>query len=157
PDLPKHAAPAPRPERSRGSSEPLERERSVRAAEAEGIRNRDLDPRLARLVRRVVEITFGILVLEVDRRRNDLVAQRENREDRFRRARRADHVARRRLRRADRELLRVLTERRLDRESLRDVAERRRRAVSVDVADLVRRDLRIGERVLHAEACALAL
>src|SRR5690606_40193406 len=61
------------------------------------------------------------------------------------------------LRRADRELLRVLTERRLDRESLRDVAERRRRAVSVDVADLVRRDLRIGERVLHAEACALAL
>src|SRR5690606_23873549 len=99
-----------------GLLESLECEGSVRAAEAEGIGDRDLDLRFARFVRRVVEVALRILIVDIDGRRNDLLAERENREDRLGRAGRADHVTGRGLRRADRELLRVVAERGLDRE-----------------------------------------
>src|SRR5690606_20986742 len=55
------------------SDEALERERPVRAAEAERVRNRDFEASLASLVRRVVEIALGIRLGQIDRRRNDLI------------------------------------------------------------------------------------
>src|SRR5690606_5942988 len=75
------------------SDEALERERPVRAAEAERVRDRNIEASLASLVRRVVEIALGILLGQVDRRRNHLVAQSEARENSLCRARGAATVA----------------------------------------------------------------
>ena len=44
------------------------------AAEAERIVDRDPDWSFLRLVRGVIEVAFRILILQVDRRRNDAVA-----------------------------------------------------------------------------------
>src|SRR3954469_26002212 len=51
--------------------EPLEDDRRVVAAEAERIRHRDTDVRLAGLVRDVIEIALRVGVFVVDRRRED--------------------------------------------------------------------------------------
>ena len=93
----------------------------------------------------VVEIALRILVEDVDRRRRDLVVQRQHGEHRLDAAGAAEQVAGHRLGRVDDQLLRVVAERELDRVGLVDVAERRRRAVRVEVLDLVgveRRPLR---------------
>src|SRR6185503_13522433 len=52
-------------------------QRAVRAAKAERVRERVFDSRLARLVGNTVEIAFGVLVLQVDRRRQDLVTDHQ--------------------------------------------------------------------------------
>src|SRR5690349_5427424 len=102
----------------------LEDERAVGAAEAEVVLDGVLDPHLPRRVGAVVEIALGILVEDVDRRRRDLVAQRQHGEDRLDAAGATEQVAGHRLGRADDELLRVVAERQLDRIRLVDVAER---------------------------------
>src|SRR5579862_4301148 len=73
----------------------------VVAAEAERVVDRDIDVRLARLVRHVVEIALGILELVVDRRRQHALVHGEGREERLDRAGAAEAVAGRALRARD--------------------------------------------------------
>src|SRR4051812_10276162 len=93
---------------------PLKEERGVGAAEAEAVRERVVNARLARLVRHVVEVALGVWVDVVDRRRQLPFANREHGEDRLDAARRAEQVARHGLRRAYRELVCVFAEGLLD-------------------------------------------
>ena len=117
------------------------------AAEAERVRDADLDLLLPRLVRDVVEVARRIGRRLVDRRRQDPALEREDREDRLDRAGGAEAVAGRALRRGDRRAIRlVLAERHLEHARLAGVAGRRRGAVRVDVADVLRLDAGVGER-----------
>ena len=75
-----------------------------------------------------------------ERRRRDPLAQRQHRRDRLDGAGRAEQVADRRLRRADRDLRApLLAQRHFMRGRLRAVVQRRRGAVRVHVVELVRR------------------
>src|ERR687888_834536 len=64
----------------------------VVAAEAEAIRDRHADVRVARLVRHVVQVALRVGRLVVDRRRHLAVANGQRREDRLDRARSAEAV-----------------------------------------------------------------
>src|SRR5436190_17145854 len=55
-----------------------EDEHRVRAAEAEGVGERRLDPRGARLARDIVQVAGLVRLLEVDGRRQDAARQREH-------------------------------------------------------------------------------
>src|SRR5215467_856807 len=55
-----------------------ENERGVGAAKTKGIRKRILNRSFARMLRHVVQIAFGIGILEIDRGRQDLIVQGEN-------------------------------------------------------------------------------
>src|SRR5690606_38187814 len=55
----------------------LEHQARVGAAEAEAVGQRDIDAGAARLVRDVVEVAQRVGVVEVDRRRQHLVVQRQ--------------------------------------------------------------------------------
>src|SRR2546421_12587325 len=88
--------------------EPAEHDRGVVAAEAERVRDTATHVCLAGLVRDVVEIALWIGILVVDRRRQAAAVDRERREDRLHRARGAEAVAGRALRRGDRRVARVL-------------------------------------------------
>ena len=79
----------------------------------------------ARLVRDVVEVALRVGRLVVDRRREDALVEREHAHHRLDRAGRPEAVAGHRLRRRDRELVRVVAEDLLDRPRL---GERRRAA-----------------------------
>ncbi len=72
----------------------LEEQRGVGAAEAERIRERVFDFRFARLVRNVIEIARRIGIFVVDRRRQNLIAQRQHADARFEAARAAEQMAR---------------------------------------------------------------
>src|SRR5829696_4560253 len=113
-----------------------EDERGVGAAEAEGVRQHDVDVALLRRVRHEVDRGLDRRVVEVDRRRRDPVAHGEDREDRLDRAGGAEEVPGRRLRRRHRELAGGVADEALDRLELDLVAERRRGAVGVDVVDV---------------------
>ena len=82
----------------------------------------------AREVRRIVE---------VDRRRDDLIAKRQDAEHGFHRAGGTEEVPDRRLGRRHGRRAAGLAHQRLDRAQLDLVAERRRRAVRVDVVDVL--------------------
>src|SRR4051794_38672869 len=69
-------------------------ERRVRAAESEGVRERDADGHPACDVRHEIEIALRILPEEIRGRRRDLVAHREHGEDRLDATRRAEQVTR---------------------------------------------------------------
>ena len=81
---------------------------SVGAAKAERVRQGSPDLRLARDIRRVIEIALGILVFEVDRRRYDLVLDGQRAENRLGDARRPEQVSRRRFRRRDHDVARMV-------------------------------------------------
>ena len=98
---------------------------------------RDLELDLPRLVRDVVEVALRVGVAVVDRRRQQLVVERERAHHRLDRPRGAEAVAGDGLRRGDGERVGVVAEDLLDRARLGRVAERRRGAVRVDVADLL--------------------
>src|SRR3989304_10295388 len=66
----------------------LEGQRAVRAPEAERVAEHVAQPGLARLVRHAVEVALGVLILDVDRRRGQLVLGRERRDPRRQPARR---------------------------------------------------------------------
>src|SRR5215216_5410570 len=70
----------------------FEEQRGVGAAEAEAVRERVVDPRLARLVGDVVEVALGVGVDVVDRRRELPLVDGEHGEDRLDAARRAEQV-----------------------------------------------------------------
>src|SRR5215212_316373 len=92
------------PCRRTGSGGPAENQRRVRAAEAERIRQDDVDLLLLGRVRHEVDRGFDGRVVEVERRRNDLITDRKDREDRLDRARGSKQVAGRRFRRGHRKL-----------------------------------------------------
>src|ERR1044071_611353 len=122
---------------------PLEEQRRVRPAEAEAVRERVVEARLAWLVGDVVEVALGVWVDVVDGRREPPVVDGEDGEDRLDAARGAEQVAGHRLRRTHRELVGVLAERLLDGERLELVIVGRRSPVRVDVADLLGPDARV--------------
>src|SRR5689334_9197633 len=82
-----------------------EEQRRVRSAEAERVVERVLDAALATGERDVVELALGILILEVDRRRDLSFGDRHRADRALHRTGRAEQVAHHRLRRADPELL----------------------------------------------------
>src|SRR6476661_1970562 len=114
--------------------------RHVVAAEAEAVAQGYLDVALRRLVRRVVEVTFRVRVLIIDRWRNHAITDHERADEEFQRAGGPKHVPRRRLRGTDVELLRVVAKDGLDRSRLVEVVRGRRGSVRVDVADVRGRD-----------------
>ena len=73
-----------------------EDQRRIGAAEAERIRQRDVDVALARLVRHQIDRRLDRRIVEIDGRRRDAVADRQDREDRLDRAGRAEQMADRR-------------------------------------------------------------
>src|SRR6201990_2070749 len=93
---------------------PLEKQRGVCAAEAEAVRERVVNPCLARLVRDVVEVAVGGGVDVVGRWGQTPCGHREHGEDRLDAARSAEQVARHRLRGTDGELVCVFAESLLD-------------------------------------------
>src|ERR1700757_4124887 len=113
----------------------LDHERGVVSAKSKRVGQGDVDARLTRLVRHVVEVTFGVRIVEVDRRRKQSAIEGEHAGRGLDRAGGAEQVAMHRLGRADGQLEGVVAENRLDRLRLRDIAELGRRAVGVDVAD----------------------
>ena len=96
-------------------------------------------------------------VLEVDRRRRDLVADRQRPEDRLDRPGRPEQVPGRGLGRGHRHLPRRVAEQPRHRAELDLVADRRRGAVRVHVVDRVGRELRVLQRRLHRPEAAVAV
>ena len=108
-----------------------------------------IDRYLACFVRHVVEIAYRIGRLVVDRRRNDAVLHDERADRGFEAAGSAEEMAGHRFGGADGNLVRLLAEHRLDRQRLDAIADRRRRAVCVDVVDVVESERRVLQGALH--------
>src|SRR6185312_9332622 len=132
-----------------GSVGAAEDQRRVGAAEAEGVGQGVIDFPLLRRMRHQIEVATLGGVVEIEGRRNDAVADRENRENRLDAAGGAEQMADRRFGRGHRELVGVIAEHALDRAQLDFVAERRRGTVRVDVADLIGRYAGPFHRVAH--------
>src|SRR5439155_23752640 len=96
-------------------------------------------------------------VVEVDGRRQQAAVEGQHARGGFDRSRGPKQVTVNRLRRAHSELTGVVAEHRLDGFRLSDVTELGRRAVRVDVADLLEVDTARLERVTHGAHRALAL
>ncbi len=106
------------------------------------------------LVGRVVQVAFGIGIVEIDRRRDDAVAHRQHRRRptprrRWRPSRWPNWL----LVLEMLSLLGVLAEDRLDRHRFGLIAQRRAGAVGIDVADLARGEMRPSSK---ARSMALA-
>src|SRR5690348_1282258 len=98
-----------------------ERDGRVGAAEAEGVGKRRADRHAARSIGYEVEIALRVLPKQVRRRRRDLIAQGQHREDRLDGGSRAEQVAGHRFGRRDRELARVIAEATLDRQAFGEI------------------------------------
>ena len=60
--------------------------------EAETVRQDMLQPQSARFVRDVVQIAFGVLIIEINRRWSDLILQRQRRDNELDAPRRHQNV-----------------------------------------------------------------
>ena len=109
------------------------------------------------LVGNEIEIAARRGIVEVERRRDHAVIDGEDGEDQLDAAGGAQQVADGRLGRRHREPPGIGAEEALDRAQLDLVAERRRRAVRVDVVDLVGVEFRGPERVRHGAVAARAV
>ena len=118
--------------------EASENECRVRTAKAETVRERVLHKRLARFVRHIIQVSFRVGGVVVNRRRQFPPVDGEHGEDGFHAARRTEQMTRHRLGGTERQLICMRAEGLLDGERLASVAERSRSAVRVDVADLLR-------------------
>src|SRR6266581_1870883 len=134
-----------------------ENERGVGAAKSKGIRKRVFDRCLASMIRYVIQIAFGIGILEVNRGRERLVAQCQNADSGFQATRAAQQMAGHGFRRADWDFLGAFTENALQRAGLDHVADGRGCAMSVHVADVVGSELRVFERRHHHAISAIAV
>src|SRR5271155_2573242 len=124
-------------------------QRRVGAAESEGVGQRDIDPALARYMRRQIDRGFDGGVVEIQRRRRDSIANRQYGENRPDGARCAEEVADRRLGRRHRRRRRRVPQQTLDGAQFDFIADRRRGAMRVDVVDFGSRDARAFERGGH--------
>ena len=109
-------------------------------SEPEGVGKRDPDVGMARLCGNVVEIALRVFRMQVDRRRDHLVADGQGADHRFHCARRPHHVAGHRLGAADRQPLGVLAEYAVNGVGLEFIVQRRAGTVGVDVVDALRLD-----------------
>src|SRR5690606_18742146 len=135
---------------ARASGDLLHHEAGVGAAEAEAVVEHRANLPLLGGERHEVDALAAVRrVLEVERRRDDLVAQREDAEDRFDRAGAAEQVTDRRLGRTHRDVAYRVAEQAADRAELELVAERSRSAVGVDVVDVGRRQAGLAQCHLH--------
>src|SRR4030081_4005245 len=134
-----------------------EHQRGVGPPETEGIRQHGVDLPLLRLVGH--EVAWGVerRIVEIDGGRRDVVANRQNREDRLDGAGRAQQMADRGLGRRHRDLGRRIAHHALHRVELDLVAERGRGAMGIDVVELGRRDAGALERHGHAAIGAVAV
>src|SRR3954469_13139743 len=144
-------------EKKRLSSPAFEEERAIRPAEAEGVAERVFHTRFARVIRDAIEIALGVLIVQINGRRQALILQRQNRDASFESAGAAEQVPGHRFRGADCDLLRVLAEKVLDGLRFQHVADRRRGSVRVDVADLVAPDARVFHGLIHHAEAAFVL
>ena len=106
------------------------------AAEAEGVVDDDVHRHFTRGIRHIVQITFGVGGLQVDRWRNNAVLDGERARGHFHRAGGAEHVAGCAFGGTDGELARVVAENGLDGLRFRDVPDWRGSAVGIDVIDI---------------------
>src|ERR1035437_3087397 len=113
-------------------------EADVMAAESERVAEHHVHAPRHRLVRRVVEVALRVRRLVADRRRNDVVLDRERAEDELDGARRSQHVAGGALGGTDVDAGRVRPEDRLDGLGLVQVVRRRGGAVRIDVLHAAR-------------------
>lgn len=120
-----------------------ENDRSVRATEAEGIGNRNVDLHVAGDIRNIVKIALGILIEDVDRGWSNLVTYGQGGKYRFDPASSPQQVTGHGFGRADCNLLGIVAEETLDRLRFGHVASRRRSAMRINVIDLIRVDSRI--------------
>lgn len=136
----------------------FEDQRTVSAAKAEGVAQGVLHTgNLTRFVWNEVEVAAFIRVVEVDRRRNRLIAQRQDRVNRLYRPCRTQQMPGHGFGRAHQYAARRITEDRLNRLRFRFIAGRRRGTVGVDVADLARFDARIANSIHHCQRGARAI
>src|SRR5579864_3590050 len=98
---------------------------------------REVDASAAATVGHVVEVALRVGLVQVDRRRYELVTNGQNRDDRLDRAGRAEQVPVHRLRRRHRDGAGLRPESGFHRTGFGGVVHLRRRAVGVDVVDLV--------------------
>src|SRR4051812_27745200 len=136
-------------EKKRLSSPAFEEERAIRPAEAEGVAERVFHTRFARVIRDAIEIALGVLIVQINGRRQALILQRQNRDASFESAGAAEQVPGHRFRGADGNLLRMFAEKILDGLGFEHVTNGSRRPVRVDVADLVAADARVFHRFFH--------
>lgn len=128
--------------------------RRVMPAEPERIIDHRVDRQFPRCIRHIIQIAFGIGLLVIDRRRNDVRLDGLGADGHFHRAGRAEHVTGRALGGADGQFPRVITENRFDRLRFADVALRRRSAVGVDVGNV--RGIQAGGTQSHPHAARRA-
>src|ERR1700686_198066 len=101
----------------------LEQQRGVVPAEAERVRERQLDIQLAGALRDVIEVTLRIRVLQVDGGGRDPLLDRLDRDDRLDRSGGPQQVAQHRLGGADRNPIGGVAKDVFGRERFRDVAQ----------------------------------
>lgn len=102
----------------------LENQRAVGATKTEIIFDSDANPGITRSIGAKIQVTFSVLIKDVDGRRDFLMMQGEHGEHRLDTARAAQQVARHGLGRADHDFAGMRTKRRLDGIGLVDVAQR---------------------------------
>src|SRR3972149_2937194 len=134
-----------------------EDEHAVGAAEAEGVREGGLDLQLPRRVRDIVEVALGVRRGVVNGRGQHAVVEREGSKDSLYAASGTEEVPCHALGRAYGELFGVLSEDRLYGHGLVEVVIIGRRAVGVDVADVLGVEARALQGHLHAPGSALAV
>ena len=91
-------------------------ERDILAAESEAVRQRDVDRGFTSSMRDIIEIAVGIGIVEIDRRRSDTVAYRQQADDRLDAPRGRDQMTHHALGARDRNPIRLLAEGSLDRQ-----------------------------------------
>src|ERR1700730_9784343 len=116
----------------------LEDQAGVGAAKSERIRQIEFDLALARLLRHEIDFRCDRCMIEVERRRNDLIPDRQNRENRLDGTRRAEEMSDRRFRRGHGKRPATVARYLLDCPDLDFVAERRRGSMRVDIIDVAR-------------------
>src|SRR5918911_1471784 len=128
---------------------PLEYERRVLRAEGDAVAQRRVYAGLAALVGDIIKVTFGVGRFEVDGRRYKVITHRHQRSDDAGCARRALRVADHRLGRAGRDLSRPITEGHTHGCRFGLVVDAGRRAVQVQVINLVHRQPRAFDGHAH--------
>src|SRR5690606_33163636 len=134
-----------------------EYQHGIVAAESERIGHDVFDLGWNANVRDVVQVALRIGRVQVDRRWDELVADRGDAEHRLDAARRPHQVPRDGLGRANRDLVGMLAKDALDRDRLAHVVERRAGSVSVDVADIFRLQPGALQRAAHGGLRAFAV
>ena len=128
----------------------LEDQCTVRAAETEGILHGVTNLHRASGVGTVIQIAFGILFNDINRRRRNLILHCQDCEDGFNAAGTAQQVTGHGLCGVDHELLRGFTKSFLDRLGFIDITDARRSSVSIQVINVFRFDTGASQGHFHA-------